>query len=107
VATSPSANRFASEAFSLLLKSLDLNVCQRLGLSFRGGAVGCHNHTSFPPSPPPASTCRITRNMLLRFESKFGQFRLTVEPHDKFSSLSRKVWLSFQAVSVGEPLTES
>jgi nuclear protein localization protein 4 homolog len=29
--------------------------------------------------------------MLLRFESKWGQFRLTVEPTDHFSSLSSQV----------------
>ena len=44
-----------------------------------------HDHTFPVVLPLPQTT------MLLRFESKFGQFRLTVQPTDFFSSLSGKI----------------
>src|SRR2546423_121597 len=48
---------------------------------------------SFRSIPALITTCTSLRipTMLLRFESPNGQFRLSVEPNDTFSSLTSKV----------------
>jgi hypothetical protein len=74
---------------------MTLSAMPRMGEKF-----GASSHVRSTSAPATDSYILITHiTMLLRFESANGQFRLSVEPTDTFSSLTGKVGSSTTTAS--------